>query len=80
MSEFSRNSDILPDHAAHPGWEADGCIARLTVTPRNIEFSPGFACAATGGHCLPGANCDERRAYHKKVQAQQSLFERRRPR
>jgi len=52
-----RNADILPEHAIHPGWDADGCGLRITVTNRAIR-SHGFACAQTGGHCLPGERCD----------------------
>lgn len=58
--EAQRNADILPDHASHPGWDADGCSARITVN--NRTHGSGFACGATGGHCLPGSHCPSRRA------------------
>ena len=58
-----RNRDILPEHANHPGWHADGCPLRITVRPVwSAEARPGFACSWTGGHCVPGAMCDDRRA------------------
>jgi hypothetical protein len=58
MSET--NSALLPEHASHPGWTADGCPLRITVTPRNGGVtSHGFACEWTGGHCLPNASCDQ---------------------
>ena len=54
-----RNADILPPHANHPGWEANGCPARLTVTPSwGSEAKPGFACRVSGGHCQPRDKCD----------------------
>ena len=54
-----RNNDILPQHADHPGWDADGCQLRMTVTPRNGGVvGHGFACDWTGGHCLPSAACE----------------------
>lgn len=61
MSET--NCALLPKHAEHPGWVADGCPLRITVTPRNGGVtSHGFACDWTGGHCLPSQDCDNRRA------------------
>ena len=57
MAEIDKNDAILPEHASHPGWDFDGCIHRITVTPRyGAAVSPGFACALSGGHCL---GCDE---------------------
>ncbi len=62
MMKPGRNADILPEHANHPGWVADGCPARMTVTPRwGAESRAGFACRSTGEHCLPGPKCDDRR-------------------
>lgn len=54
--KIARNAYILPDHARHPGWDADGCPLRITVTARTLLTSDGFACSATGGHCLPQKN------------------------
>lgn len=63
MTEPVRNAQILPPHAQHPGWDADGCPLRIVVTPRGGGHnSHGFACGYTGGHCLPGDKCDGFRA------------------
>lgn len=67
-----RNADILPEHARHPGWVADGCPARITVTSRSRH---GFACAANGEHCLPGSGCDDLRRHHARVQRIAALME-----
>ena len=57
------NAELVPEHASHPGWIADGCELRMTVTPRNGGVtSAGFACSWTGGHCLPGGACEGYRA------------------
>jgi hypothetical protein len=38
----------------HPGWTADSCGLRITVTGNNNgSISGGFACSMSGGHCLP---------------------------
>lgn len=38
------------------------CPVRLTVTPRcGAPHGGGYACRATGGHCLPDSKCDDRR-------------------
>lgn len=53
------NAELVPEHASHPGWTADGCELRMTVTPRNGGVtSAGFACSWTGGHCMPGSACE----------------------
>lgn len=47
----------------HPGFDAQGCPLQRTVTrrgPYGQVVSAGFGCYATGGHCLPGAYCQER--------------------
>jgi hypothetical protein len=67
MATRSRNHEISPAHANHPGWDADGCPLRLTVTPKwSVPAAPGFACSWTGGHCLPGERCDARRESARK--------------
>lgn len=59
---MQRNAEILPPHAAHPGWDAEDCFLRIIVTPRwGAPVAPGFACGWTGGHCLPCDRCPERR-------------------
>ena len=52
------NRDILPKHHEHPGWDAEDCPLRITVTAdRYGTSSDGFACSWSGGHCLPGDHC-----------------------
>lgn len=60
-------------YAAHPGFDAQDCPAQHVVTPAPYGSSAsGFKCLQTGGHCLPGANCDSRRADYVRWLAQQS--------
>lgn len=43
----------------HPGFPVDTCQLQITVSPGPYSISSkGFACAHTGGHCLPGDQCD----------------------
>lgn len=43
------------------------CVARIKVTPRGgAPHGAGFACAQTGGHCLPDELCDERRVRRRQ--------------
>lgn len=71
-----RNQDILPEHANHPGWSADGCAARIVVSPRGgSPNGGGFACGVTGGHCLPGEKCDARRVSWMEFEAQEAMVE-----
>lgn len=65
------NAEILPEHAGHPGWAADGCVARMTVT---ASRSHGFACRVTGEHCLPGERCDRLRAHWSEFLAEQDML------
>lgn len=56
-------------YADHPGFVADACPIRYTVTPRNawgVQMGGGFGCEITGGHCLPGEHCEARRARAKQ--------------
>lgn len=59
-----RNINLAPEHARHPGWDADGCHLRYVVTSRGpwgqIDRA-GFGCEVTGGHCLPCDRCDKLR-------------------
>ena len=45
----------------HPGFAAGGCEHRITVAGPGLISRRGFACAWTGGHCIPGsaAPCKE---------------------
>lgn len=53
----------LSHHADHPGVLAVGCPLRITVTARRTDGGRGgYACSYTGGHCLPGDQCADRRA------------------
>jgi hypothetical protein len=55
---MSKNADILPCHSEHPGWDAEDCPLRITVTAsRYGTSSDGFACSMSGGHCLPSEVC-----------------------
>ena len=59
---------VLPEgarnpYASHPGFDAQGCHLQYTVVPALYASSrPGFGCEVTGGHCLPGDQCEARRA------------------
>lgn len=49
----------MKSHPNHPGFDAHGCACRITVTGRRTDgASGGYACAETGGHCLPSEGCD----------------------
>lgn len=60
---------IIPEggtnpYASHPGFEAEGCKLRTTVTDDNMgSIRGGFSCYHTGGHCLPHDKeaCEKRR-------------------
>jgi hypothetical protein len=62
------NERLIPEggknpYADHPGFTADGCPLRYTVTQRGAYggVRGGFGCEMTGGHCLPGEHCAKRR-------------------
>ncbi|WP_455233503.1 hypothetical protein [Geopseudomonas aromaticivorans] len=49
-------------HEDHPGHSALGCELQITVNRAPCSSSSnGYACSATGGHCMPGDNCAARR-------------------
>lgn len=54
-------------YADHPGFDAQGCHLQYTVTRRGVwgGVMGGFGCEVTGGHCLPGEHCANRREQHK---------------
>lgn len=52
--ELTLPRDGANPYAEHPGFTATDCEFRLTVTGKNSgAISGGFACSASGGHCLP---------------------------
>ena len=60
MSLLPKNG--VDPYENHPGFVADACPIRMTITRRNGSFiQGGFSCEVTGGHCLPGEFCDSRR-------------------
>ena len=47
----------MGNHAVHPGHDAIDCEERITVNAHPMGTSHnGYACGATGGHCLPGTD------------------------
>ena len=49
-------------HEDHPGHSALGCELQITVNRAPCgSSSNGYACSATGGHCVPGDDCAARR-------------------
>lgn len=53
----------LPHHNDHPGFLAPSCPLRITVAAHRTDGGRGgYACSYTGGHCLPGDQCQDRRA------------------
>lgn len=79
MSDYSR----IPagghnPYADHPGFGADGCGLRITITPRDSwgrQAGGGFACSMTGGHCLPSEQCAQWRAEAAEQDRVQALLE-----
>lgn len=54
-------------HADHPG-HLTSCELQITVTPPAFGghmSSDGYACSASGGHCVPGDYCEERRKFNQ---------------
>jgi hypothetical protein len=44
----------MNEHANHPGLTAVSCPLRLTINAQPCGTSSnGYACSATGGHCMP---------------------------
>ena len=63
------NELLIPEggtnpYAEHPGFVANDCPIRYTVTQRGPYggVKGGFGCEMTGGHCLPGEHCAKLRA------------------
>ena len=75
------NERIIPEggknpYADHPGFVADGCTERMTITRSGAwgGVQGGFACRVTGGHCLPCDKCDDRRATGVEFDKRQAMF------
>jgi hypothetical protein len=64
-------------YADHPGFEAGECPLRYTVTHRGPYGKSGgaFGCEMTGGHCVPGDQCAQRRKDAAAQDARQVLFQ-----
>jgi hypothetical protein len=61
---------LLPGTAAfsnHPGYDAAGCELREVVVAHSYATNNGFRCYMTGGHCLPGEHCADRRVRAAKL-------------
>lgn len=65
-------------HADHPGYDARECPLSLKVTQRS-PWGPitraGFSCLMTGGHCLPGEHCDDRRKRETEIRQREAEAE-----
>lgn len=56
----------------HPGHEAS-CSLKQKVTPALYSTSSkGYGCNWTGGHCVPGDECTERRKQDAEEEEQQA--------
>lgn len=71
------SEDLLPGTAPfadHPGYDARSCPLSEVVVARTYATNNGFRCYATGGHCVPGAHCDGRRAHVAALEEQDKLW------
>lgn len=71
-SELPDQSKLLPGSAHfhnHPGYSAEGCELREVVVAQTSVTNNGFRCFMTGGHCVPGEQCEGRRAHAKEMDA-----------
>lgn len=56
-------------HENHPGHDNGDCHLRITVNAHLYGTSHnGYACSATGGHCIKSDACAQRAADDKKYQ------------
>lgn len=54
-------------YAKHPGFDAQSCPLQYVVTPSTRMSHHGFGCDVTGGHCLPGDQCQKlRERFHNR--------------
>ena len=57
------------NHANHPGHDNCACHLRITVNASLYGTSHnGYACSATGGHCVKSESCAQRVAEDKAYQ------------
>ena len=47
----------MSNYENHPGFDAQDCARRITVTALTKSTANGYACGNTGGHCLPSEDC-----------------------
>lgn len=65
-----------PLNQNHPGIDAGDCELRITISGRRTDGGAGgFACSFSGGHCLPGSDCDRRRAEEANMKASMPVIE-----
>jgi hypothetical protein len=65
MDQNTIPKDGVNPYASHPGFDATECPLRYTVSHRSPYGALGycgFGCEMTGGHCLPGDDCEDKRA------------------
>jgi hypothetical protein len=75
--ELPSSHTLLPGSAPfsqHPGYDAAGCELREVVVAQTSVANNGFRCYMTGGHCLPGEHCEDRRQHNRKLEAQERQF------
>lgn len=78
MSDMTIPKDGVNPYADHPGFTASGCPLRYTVTQRGPWGhigSCGFGCEMTGGHCLPGEQCEGFRAKAAEHDRMKAIFQ-----
>jgi hypothetical protein len=69
MNNLPSSDKLLPGSAPfdrHPGYTAHSCELRETVVAQTYATNNGFRCYMTGGHCVPGAQCEDLRVRHKE--------------
>lgn len=64
-------------YASHPGFDAGDCELRYTVTKKDAWggfAGGGFGCEYSGGHCLPGEGCAQRRHEAREQDERRQFF------
>jgi len=65
----------MSEYPRHPGYRAEGCALRLTVSHiRSDGSGGGYGCSYTGGHCVPDEKCDKRREYAAKEKREDAIY------
>lgn len=65
---MTRRAALPTGFEHHPGFPVDICQLQITVQPGPYSTSSkGFACGYTGGHCLPGEQCDRWRQLQQET-------------